>query len=380
LKHVDNRPLSALHTPELDGVRGLAILMVVLFHVFRPTLAGTPLFFLMLPARLGWAGVDLFFVLSGFLIAGILLDNRESPKYYKVFYARRALRILPLYCVWLLSFFVLSALLHPIQGTPRYDNFGMILHPLSYLTFTQNIEVAGTGSVGAQWMGPSWSLAVEEQFYLLLPLIVRNTRRGALVRGAVVAILLAPFLRYIAFHTLTAIAPNFLLPCRMDALAWGVLLAIAARRPAIKWLQFFEGVLAPLCPAVIGLYLWGGELPGHWNAVIMPTVTGLLSAIFLSRLVRRDSGSYTWLRAGLLPRLGTITFGLYIVHQGLNHLFHDLYFGAIPGVSTPATLLVTTVSFATSLLLAIASWRWFEKPLTDWGRRTFRYSEAMATQ
>ncbi len=78
--------------------------------------------------------------------------------------------------------------------------------------------------------------------------------------------------------------------------------------------------------------------------------------------------------------LGTITFGLYIVRQGLNHLFHDLYIGAIPGVSTPATLLVTTVSVATSLLLAIAFWRWFEKPLTDRGLRTFRYSAAMATQ
>jgi peptidoglycan/LPS O-acetylase OafA/YrhL len=77
---------------------------------------------------------------------------------------------------------------------------------------------------------------------------------------------------------------------------------------------------------------------------------------------------------------GTITFGLHIVRQGLNHLLHDLYFGAIPGVSTPATPLVTTVSVATPLLLAIASWRWFERPLTDRGRRTFHYSEAMATQ
>jgi peptidoglycan/LPS O-acetylase OafA/YrhL len=378
LKPDGNRPLSALHTPELDGVRGLAILMVVLFHVFRPKLDGTPWQFLMLPAKLGWAGVDLFFVLSGFLIAGILLDNRHAGNYYQVFYARRSLRILPLYSFWLLGFFILWGVLHPLPGTPRYDNFGMILSPVSYLTFSQNIAVAVSGNVGAQWMGPTWSLAVEEQFYLLLPLIVRYASRDSLWRGALGAIVLAPFFRYLAFYTMTAVAPYFLLPCRMDALAWGVLLALVTRDGARgatgKWLRIFGPVAAVVCFAVIAGYLWQGELPGHWNAIVMPSVTALLSAVFLAWLILTGSGNREWLRSGVLPKLGTVTFGLYMVHQGINHLFHDLLLGALPGASTPVALLVTGLAGTTSILLAIASWRWFEKPITDWGRHRFRYS------
>src|SRR5712672_2069149 len=95
---------------QLDGLRGMAVILVVLYHysldLVLPT--GSFLTYLKIPFRMGWCGVDLFFVLSGFLIGGILLDARESPKYFQVFYMRRVHRILPIYYLWVSLFVVLE--------------------------------------------------------------------------------------------------------------------------------------------------------------------------------------------------------------------------------------------------------------------------------
>src|SRR5262249_49705078 len=136
-------------------VRGLAILLVLSWHYFAPLLQAreSPV---AAAFALAWTGVDCFFVLSGYLLGGILLDRRESANFYSAFYGRRVFRIVPMYAVLLATFAATHA-----------DSL------LPYVTFTQNFVSAATNSWGPQWMAVTWSLAVEEQFYLVLPLLIQ---------------------------------------------------------------------------------------------------------------------------------------------------------------------------------------------------------------
>src|SRR5260370_21839924 len=217
--------------PELDGLRGLAIGMVLIFHYFQLTLVARPgslPAYLQGAARLSWSGVDLFFVLSGFLIGGILLDARDSSNYFRVFYVRRFFRIVPIYFVFLFLALGLCAL----------GNFGitsdflrMFRHRLPWLPhflFLQNFWMALTSSFGASGLTVTWSLAVEEQLYLSLPALIRFLTPRALSIPLAAGIVLAPLSRIL----LHAFAPSHnlswytLMPCRADALLLGVFRAI----------------------------------------------------------------------------------------------------------------------------------------------------------
>lgn len=184
-----------------DAIRGVAILLVVAFHWME--------------FPVGWAGVDLFFTLSGFLIGGVLIDNRASPTYFRTFYGRRVFRILPLYAV-----FLLVASLSVGIGLPVWH----------YLVFAQNLDWATTGLIGAGMPSITWSLAVEEQFYCILPLMVRFASGPALLRTCVFLICAAPFARFGLNLWIGPAAPYVLLPGRMDSLFAGVLAACLVRR------------------------------------------------------------------------------------------------------------------------------------------------------
>src|ERR687886_2107509 len=225
--------------PELDGLRGVAILMVVAYHYdLAPFLSG----------------VDLFFVLSGFLLGGILLDKQEASNYFKAFYARRFCRILPLYFVCLLVFLIL---LPVTLGWLFGDPFEMLLgDPLpiwSYFTFTHNFAMAQLGGWGTLWLTHTWSLAVEEQFYLFLPFFLRSFSREKLPYLLVGLILSAPLLRAFLyeFHPHGDLAFYVLMPCRADALLLGVLCAYAIRNERClnllrTYTRVLYGVLAVL--------------------------------------------------------------------------------------------------------------------------------------
>ena len=163
--------------PELDGIRGMAILVVVIFHWV--TLEAQSI----LPERIenvlsfGWSGVDLFFVLSGFLIGGILFDARDSSNYFKVFYMRRFYRIVPLYGAICLTTLVIY---YAHLSTHAWLFRGPKLPWYSYLTFAQNVWMVKLHTLGYWQLAVTWSLAVEEQFYLTLPFVIRFTSRKTL--------------------------------------------------------------------------------------------------------------------------------------------------------------------------------------------------------
>ena len=213
----------------LDGLRGFAILAVVAFHAMfldvgllggaRP--APTDVYPTL--ALLGWCGVDVFFVLSGFLITGILLRSKGAPGYFRNFYARRALRIFPLY------YLVVGLLLFGL-GRPATSG----AEKASYLLYYQNVRYAlvGEGSFDAARL-VTWSLAIEEQFYLVWPTVVWLCSRRALVGVCIAVVVGAIALRLWllagGLHT-----THFLTPCRLDTLAVGALLALLPPPP--RWL------------------------------------------------------------------------------------------------------------------------------------------------
>src|SRR5688572_4444796 len=217
------RPAQAGVIPALDGLRGIAIILVMLHHFtyIRPTsgidgLIGGVLFFC-------WSGVDLFFVLSGFLITGILLDTRGSERYFSTFYARRTLRIFPLY--YLVLFVALIVL-------PQFPAVNSVLvgsdnspPQWPYWFYVTNFAIADGGWVHG-WVDVAWSLAIEEQFYLVWPLLIWLCRPRLFALLCAVILVAEPIARVYARATDVPSLSIFVLPWfRLDGFATGALLA-----------------------------------------------------------------------------------------------------------------------------------------------------------
>jgi peptidoglycan/LPS O-acetylase OafA/YrhL len=360
--------------------------MVLVWHYFQlgPKLApapGTFLAHMLIPLRLAWTGVDLFFVLSGFLIGGILLTARGSENYFKVFYIRRFFRILPIYLVALLVF---PALLHLVQikHPGDYSWLATNLPPWwSFVTFTQNFWMASHDTLGANLLAITWSLAIEEQFYLTLPLLIKVLSERLLVAVVVTGICVAPLLRSAmrAANPYRWVAAFVLMPCRMDALLLGVLAAILLREPR-NWdffrrngrnLRFVLGVLAA---GVLILSFTARPLEQLPSSPLMQQVGYTWVALFYATLLvfvltSPDSALSALLRNRMLRWLGMLAYGTYLIHQAVQ----GFVFAAIhcqPGsINSVTDLLVSVACLAITLLLSSLSWRYFESPLIKIGHR-----------
>lgn len=365
--------------PELDGIRGLAIVLVLIWHLLAAQLVIQPrstAAYLLKPLAVTWAGVDLFFVLSGFLIGGILLRNRESPGYFKAFYMRRICRIFPLYYLMLGAFFFLSSL--NITGNPGFDwLFRDALPFWSYTAYLQNIEMAVHGKMGPHWLGITWSLAVEEQFYILLPFLIRCLRARALLITLIVLVVAAP----IARGLLWTLAPNggiagyVLLPTRWDSLFLGVLGAIALREPTVlNWVRLHRSLVSRLgwlCVAMIlvltllnhGIGSWGMAWFGHTLLAIMSLVLVVLTAAV------PEGMPATIFRNRVLVWMGTISYGVYLMHQPISGLFHGIVKGQTPRMQGVDDCLLTGMALAATLALATVSWLAFERYIVAIGQR-----------
>jgi peptidoglycan/LPS O-acetylase OafA/YrhL len=274
---VDRHPHSR-HIPVLDGLRGIAIIAVIVCHVNwtygGPFMGGRLNGPLAMVFGWGWVGVDLFFVLSGFLITGILYDARGCGGYFRNFYARRTLRIMPLYFGFLFIVLVvlprLPGVLVPAKEISNADGRSLWL-------YYYNFRVALTENA-VPYHHHFWSLAIEEHFYLLWPLAVWFLNRRPLMGFCLVVASFSLILRIIVvLGGPWPASAFFLTPCRLDGLLAGSFIALAWRDPAAwAWLQRHAGrlVVASGC-LVLGIAL--GQR--HFIPDVRPGQVGLEAAV-----------------------------------------------------------------------------------------------------
>ncbi len=373
------------HVPVLDGVRGVAIGLVLANHL---TAFGGPHAidqWWNYLAWWGWIGVDLFFVLSGYLITGILLDARDKPGFFKNFYARRALRIFPLYYAILIgSAFILPSLLPPDKAA-RFGSLGDEI--VFYFLYLQNFTIANAGATRHGILDVTWSLAIEEQFYLVWPSVVFLVSRRALTRVCVGLFAFALVARLYLIHagTFTAFGVYVLTPCRLDALAVGAFLAIQQREnPRFgAWARagrstFLLAGGAALAIVVIELLVGAvdGWAPGFGPVSLRAGFTlnavafgGLLVWVVLSRA---ESLLARLFSSRPLTFLGKYSYGLYLVHLPIRALIRDRVYGpsyvgpprqffTIAGSELPGQLLFYPLALAPILFVAWISYHAYEK-------------------
>jgi peptidoglycan/LPS O-acetylase OafA/YrhL len=360
---------------ELDGLRGLAIAMVIAWHYFVFEASAAPFVHVKhLPFTLTWSGVDLFFVLSGFLIGGILVDARESPRYFRVFYARRAGRILPLYALVLAIAIALEA--------ARPPRLAWLLDGSAppwwvYALFAQNVWMAARALFGPQLLAVTWSLSVEEQFYLTMPLVVRACSRRMLVLVVGALVVAAPVLRawLIARAELGAFTAYVLAPCRLDALGLGVLAACALREPSLaaaiaKRPRALAAASAVLAVAVLAV---AARDPRLYSPAMMSFGLTLLALFYLSLIlivVSSPTGRLAGiLRARPLVELGRLCYGLYLLHEPVLGACHGIVFGRAPLLADAEDFWITVLALLLTIVIARASWRWVEAPAIALGHR-----------
>jgi peptidoglycan/LPS O-acetylase OafA/YrhL len=360
---------------ELDGLRGIAIALVLIWHYFVPPLiqSGIPAFHAL--GRLGalsWSGVDLFFVLSGFLIGGILVESKGSQSFYRTFYTRRAFRILPIYALLTASPLILRALapqlVHGASGI-----FGQPYPWLVSVLFLQSVWIAPVATWPNMFLGPTWSLSVEEQFYLTLPFVVRNVRMRTLGILCCCTIGIAPLVRWWAFRHIGPLAPYTLVVCRADSLMFGVLAAIAIRkrgagdifgkattRILILSTGVFGGTACVLAIANQGIGT------SAMSTVGFSVLAAFYTSLLLLALSPRPSLYREWLRIGALVKLGTVAYCVYLIHLPVLAVtnFISARWG---GISSLSPFFGALAGLLCTLALAAVSWRFMEKPLISIG-------------
>ena len=371
---------------ELDGSRGLAILLVLIQHyVLDAAIVHTPGWksHILALFRLAWSGVDLFFVLSGFLIGGILIDAKKAENYYQTFYMRRFHRIVPLYYLWLALFCVGVFFFGGAKLPPLFLLFKRDIPFWTYPLFVQNIAMAFQGGIGPLWLGITWSLAVEEQFYVLLPLAIRQWSLKGILRLVCCAIIAAPVIRIVMLRLGSGpLAPYTLLPCRADALGFGVLVAILVRSEIVwTWLESHrKQILVAFLLLGVGIFRLLFIREPFRNPLFVCFGYSLIAAFYaaLVLLVIINPGRVEKLVFGWSPlvKLGIVAYAVYVFHQGVNFLWHGAVFGKIPSVNDWPAILLTLISLATVLLLAEISWRVMERPLIQHAHSRYRYSTA----
>lgn len=330
------------YIPELQGLRGLAVLGVVIYHC-HPRLVGT---WIEYASLWGWAGVNLFFVLSGFLITSILLESRDRDKYFRNFYARRALRIWPVYLLVLIvcyanaPWFVGAPVLVAVKTAPWW----------AYLLFLQNLFHLALPPA----IGQTWSLAIEEQYYVVWAPIVRFLRgnRAWMLPVILCALIVAaPVVRASHAHFLT---PTHTLS-HLDGIAMGSLLAVGLygmRLTRRAWLWI--GAVA----MVLGL--GGTNTIFHGPMLDTGLSLGFSGTVLLASVGTGARNPVAWLlRRGPLPYYGQISYGLYMTHI-LVFVYWGSFNAKLDHMGATGGVIIVCLRLIASTLVASALWYGFE--------------------
>lgn len=366
------RAWSTGHIRVLDGLRGIAVLGVMFYHFLgvAPACQGWAAH-VQKAAGWGWCGVDLFFVLSGFLITGILLDAKGSPNYFKSFYVRRVLRIFPLYYGVLLA----VAVCMRIPAASHFFGFEDVRASLWWMSaYLSNFILAARHDKTVFGpIGHFWSLAVEEHFYIVWPAIVWFCSRRQLAwacvifAGGALAVRCAMVLSAGANE-----APYMLTPCRVDGLALGALLALIVRGDVpvarVRHWAWLLGAVSLAALLVIGVKRGGFN---HYGRTMNMAGFTLLAVAFTSAVALLISaGPGSWARKALefpaLLSVGRYSFAMYVLHQTCmrpydGYLFPPARLGHLLHSSNLGILTFALLCAVATYLLALASWHLYEK-------------------
>jgi peptidoglycan/LPS O-acetylase OafA/YrhL len=368
--------------PVLDGIRGVAILMVMVFHFWLfGTTTGTSLWERIYSnvAGMGWIGVDLFFVLSGFLITGILYDSRSSEHYYRVFYARRTVRIFPLYYASLALFFwIIPFVLTHIIHREFADTHSSVWEKLFAWTYLVNWYEGVTGFKGMPLpLAHFWSLAIEEQFYFVWPFLVLTVARRRLMAICCGLTALGLVSRMIAYGIHIPVIAYTWTFCRADSLAIGAVLALAARDPSDwkiveKWALFLAicALSAVILLRILNPLSVAG--PGHDPTFLVGTFGVSFLGIFFGSCLavavssQERSVLHRSLSSPFLRFFGKYSYCLYVCHvpfivfcakAGLQSSYLENFLHS----KFLAILVMNGIGFASTTAIALTSWNLFEK-------------------
>jgi len=362
--------------PELDGLRGVAVLMVLAWHVVGVMVdpaAGAWEFWVYHALRIGRTGVDLFFVLSGFLITGIVLDRqRPASQFLLSFYLRRSLRILPPYLALVGIFWLLVAAGMNNRGVNDQT-------PIWYhLSLTQNWWMAAHNTFGPDGMSITWSVAIEEQYYVFAPLaLLLLPARWIPAVLVLTAASSALFRAWIYDGPATLFSAYVLTPSRLDGLSVGGLVAWLWRQPAgHAWaVAHARGLARMTVLGIVGIaglaalmvrdpawhmYIWGHAY-----------LAGLAALIIVFVLVHTGNIGTRLLRNSALRFVGSISYSLYLFHPCIIGAA-ILLCGHKPVASDWRDWLVILGALLVSLVVCTASMALIEGRLMAYGRR-FRY-------
>jgi peptidoglycan/LPS O-acetylase OafA/YrhL len=362
------------HIPELDGLRGIAILTVIIYHFQIHGEHGLQRA-IHTATSLGWAGVDLFFALSGFLITGILLDTERGPGMFRRFYARRCLRILPLYYAALIFWFWADPAIWGGQQVPGGEQLWYWLHLSNWRTAYFPVTYPAVTHF--------WSLAIEEQFYLFWPLVVLLCPRRTALWTAIGLIAAS-----VVFRNLPGVQEtsreysNFLYrltPSRMDTLLVGALAAIAYREPRFRrfaerrwlWVAAVGAAIASACLIAAG----SASAFSEWMTRFGYTGIALFcAAMVVGAALHTGSAAplQKLLRSPVLRGYGKYSYCLYVIHAPI--LIWRSRVRWIVGGGLMTALLVDAAVMGVMFLAAMASWYGFERFFLNLRARPSRIS------
>lgn len=352
------------YLPQLDGLRGVAITIALINHFVIPPDRGLLAWVARNVLTMGWIGVDLFFALSGYLITGILLRAKAHPHYFRNFFARRVLRIFPLYSLLITIVFLLSPVLPFGPHGPAWP----------FVTYTSNywalLHRAGVLPTSAPYLplAHAWSLAIEEQFYVTLPFLVLLLEPRALRRVLWAVILLSPVVRFVSISLGVVHDSYFVTFCRLDVLAMGALIAVgfhertSSSRSGVRRVVILCGVLTGAT-----ILLWLSRQVSFskpfFNAAGLTIVDGALALLVYIAVVRGSARLDGILQRSPLRALGRISYGVYLIHFPVVLLTQRFLPDWLALKGWGLTLGIAVISFGGTLALAALSWRFFERPL-----------------